>query len=275
MIRQLIADDFGDETIGEDLLPLLHGRFAAEVAAALVGCGYYRTDPDKIARILRCDPASGRVTLQDEGRERVGALAGAYVLHDESRRRNFDAALSPEQRVTREDTVLLAAFGYTGRVDHDDLHPLAEAIRQARAGPVTANNRQRALALAQKYDPLKLVERFCRQWIAHLDGAIPGDILIPLVKILRDTGRTAEALGKTDILLDPQASLTSSERQILFVQRAALWMDRFEQLYDRKLLERARRSAGQAWAIAQTDACSHVYLRLKKLENALDEDRSS
>lgn len=270
-----LADEFEDETVGEDLLPLLHGRFAAEVAAALVGCGYYRTDPDKIAHILRCDADSGRVTLQDEGRERVGALAGAYVLHDDSRRRIFDAALSPEQRVAREETALLAAFGYNGRVDHADLHPLAEAIRQARAGPVTANDRQRALALAQRYDALKLVERFCRQWIAHLDSTIPGDILIPLVKILRDTGRTAEALGKTDILLDRDSHLTTNERQILFVQRAALWMDRFEQVYDRKLLARARRSADRAWALVQSDACSFVYQRLRKLENSFDEDRSS
>lgn len=52
-------------------------------------------------------------------------------------------------------------------------------------------------------------------------------------------------------------------------------MDRFAQLSDRRLLERPRRSAGQAWAIAQTETCAHVYLRLKKLENAFDESRSS
>jgi hypothetical protein len=258
--------DFSDETIGDDLLPLLNADQGEAVVAALAGCAWYRDDPDDLWTIVECDRGKLRLVVRRGDATRLVALAGGYVLHGPAQRAIFEAALSPTVRLFRQDAATIAAFGYPGRVDHDDLGLLAEAIRQAKDGPMPSSvARAAVLALAGKYQPERMVERFCTTWLAHCEGPPPGDVLIALVTALRHSGRTAEALARTDVLLQNEHGLTDGEQAVLCTQRAALWLDRFEQTADAKMLDRAERSAARAWRIAPSDHCSLVYQRLERL----------
>ncbi len=62
---------------GEELSSVIRGANGAPVADALIGCRFYRDDPDDLATITQCDRGSGRLSLQSPvGATRVAGLAG-------------------------------------------------------------------------------------------------------------------------------------------------------------------------------------------------------
>jgi len=48
---------------GEDLASVIRGQNGVSVADALMGCSFYRDDPDDLATIAQCDRGSGRLSL--------------------------------------------------------------------------------------------------------------------------------------------------------------------------------------------------------------------
>ncbi len=121
----------------------------------------------------------------------------------------------------------------------------------------------------EKYGAHRPLLKLLRQW-GDLCGPadLPGDLVIQVTSTLRTVGYLREAIAQTDILLRRDHGLSPEQSQILFNQRAALWLDLYELGNDSKLLARARRAAGQSWAIGPSDHCSNVYEKIKRLETA-------
>ena len=255
------------ELAGEDILPLLVGTQAERVAEALCSCFYYRDDPDKPFEIVECDTETRQLVVRRDGQTRRVGFMGAYILHGKPQAEIFEQALSPEELAAREDKMEVAAFGFRGTVALADLGQLASALREARvAGMPSRTVRDRTLAMVEKYDG-NLIEKLCRLWLSRWDGPVPGDVAIARASALRHSGRTDDAIACTNILLMEKSGLSRLEERILLTQRAALWLDKFEYRDDPIFLDRAERSAKRSWRLGESEACSLVYQRLKKLRS--------
>lgn len=265
-----MEDDAAEEMTGEEILPLVLGPAGQAVAAALVGCHYYRDDPDHAEVIVSCEK-NGRLFLRgQDGRQRGAPLAAGFVLLTPGVRQVLDEALGPDLRREQQQRAFLSAFGLTARVEQQDLVRLCAAIEQARSGGMPdRDERVAVIAMVQKYGAGRQVEMLSKLWLGNGSPSLPGDVLIALVDALRHTGKIREALARTDVLLAPHMSVTRSEASVLFCQRAALWLDIYEHARDPDLLTRARQSAARSWAIAPSEPCSGVYRRLEKLESEL------
>ncbi|GIX15830.1 MAG: hypothetical protein KatS3mg119_0016 [Rhodothalassiaceae bacterium] len=262
------ADDDADDIPGEDILPLLRGPHGAAVAAALVGCRFYRDDPDCLWTIRHCDANAGRLSVSmPGGTSRNVALAAGCVLVSRALRRALDAAITPELRAAQDKRRAIAAYGFVRRVDERDLDDLYAAVCSARQGRVPPDHeRARYIGLAEKYGQPYNVIKPLSAWIDAAPGSCLPDLLIPLIRHLRHSGRTIEALKRTEQVLARGSELTDGERRVLLIQRAALLMDRFEQTGDRELLDEARRCADRSWAIEPGDHCRAIYRRLDSLK---------
>lgn len=263
------------ETAGEDIAPLLLGSSAPLIAATLVGCSYYRDDPDEPFEIIECDTDTRQLLVRRDGQTRRVGLMGAYILHGEAQAEAFEQALTPEGRAAREDRREVAAFGFRNAIALADLGQLASALREARAsGMPTRTVRDRILAIVEKYDK-RLIDKLCRLWLSGTEGPVPGDIAIARASALRHYGRTDDAIACTDVLLLNDRAFSRIEERILLTQRAALWLDKFEYRNDPIFLDRAERCAARSWSIEASEACSLVYQKLKKLRSEHRREQSS
>lgn len=260
--------DDDEEIAGEELALILRGPSGQVIADALVGCGFYRDDPNQPAQIVRCEAGSGRLSVQlASGQVRSQPIATGYVLVNPALRAALDQAITPGQREDQKLRAEVAAFGFVVRVESQDLQALAAGIRSAREGRIpSAEERRLIMLLAEKYGEPRTVARLTSGWIDADDAGFLPDVLIVLVSALRHSGRTPEALARTDVLAKPGRPMSESERRILFTERAAVLADRYEQTSDPSFLQEARKSANRSWAIGPSDHCSMVYQRLKSLE---------
>lgn len=248
---------------GEDLLPLLR-RDGGPLAGALIGAGFYVDDPDAPEPILSCDPARGTVRVASSGRPL--ALRHGYVLLTEGLRAAIAALRTPEDERGEREQQALAAFGFPTAVEAQDRPALLAAIAAAREFRTpTREDRFEGLRLARKYGSPREEARLVEAWLAGAGDPPPADLVIAGVRLLRDSGRIAEALARTDFLTCPADGLTDRERQILHLQRGGLLLDLFEVNPDPGLLEQAERCAARSWAIAPDEHGSALYQRLRKL----------
>jgi hypothetical protein len=253
---------------GEDLASVIRGQNGAPVADALMGCSFYRDDPDDLATIAQCDRGSGRLSLQfPTGATRVANLASGYVLLTPALRAALEAAITPAQREEKRARASITAYGFTGAIEQQDIDPLLSAIRSAQAGVVPQiDERRPALRLAEKYGAERVVAKLASAWVDADPAKVLPDVLITLLSALRHSGRSSEALARSEILRTPGLGLSPSEERVLFTERAALLADRYEQTRTPEFLAEARKAASRSWANGPSEHCSHVFERLKKLE---------
>lgn len=113
----------------------------------------------------------------------------------------------------------------------------------------------------------KIIEGW-RNLELNSNGYVDGDILIRLAYCWRHSGQIGRALeaSKPVVEYDKTVRITPAQKAVLATERAAALMDLFEIRRDQQLLSAARRCAGIAWAISQSQETSLVYERLKSLE---------
>lgn len=261
-----------DEFDGDQLARLVARQGGQNIAAALIGCNYYRTDPDALQLITGCDARTASVVVRTPaGRGRRAPLRGAYVIAPSVELARAIAASRTPADIEREEAEgRLAALGWTGRMQDDDLAVLSGAIKALEDGePLGRTARTDVLRRAEKYGQPRPLLKLLKLWAESYAEIVnvPGDILIGLAKALRHSGSTYEALRATDILQSKTSELSSSDRRILFTQRAAIWMDIYELTNEVAALQRARACAEKSWAIEGSDECNLVYKRLHKLEH--------
>jgi hypothetical protein len=218
--------------------------------------------------IEACDANSGRLTLRlASGATRLLQLSQGYVLLTPALREALAGGLTREMRDEKAKRAEVASFGFTTRIEKDDLDCLCEAVQSARSGRLPSpDERKRLLGAAEKYGPARPIMKLANAWLEAGMGEFLPDVLISLVAHLRHAGRTQEALDRTDVLLQRGLRMTDMERMILFTERAAICADRYEQTGDREHLREARRCANTSWANGPSDHCSMVYRRIEMLE---------
>lgn len=261
---------------GEDLARRLRRQGGAELAQALVGCAFYRDDPDAAATITACDPATGRITVrQAGGATQAFALATGYVLPDPRLAAVVGALVTPVEQAETALRQRIAAFGIRARIESDDLPALARVLDSATTHTLPyRDDRLAGLALMAKYGSAHDMARLTSAWLDAAGDAPPGEVLIENVAALRACGSLREALARTDVLRHQANGLDRNETSVLFTQRAAVLLDLHETRLDPDLLARARECASRSWAIAPSEECSMVYRRLAKLEAAQDSART-
>lgn len=248
---------------GEELLPLLR-RPGSPLAEALVGAGFYVDDPDAPLAIQSCDVARG--TVRTAAAPRPVALVRGYVILSEPLRATIAALRTPADEQDARERQALAAFGFHAAVEAQDRPALLAAIASARAFRTpTRDDRFEGLRLARKYGSAREEEKLVEAWLAGAGDPPPADLVIASVRMLRESGRIAEALARTDFLTRPADGLSARERQILHLQRGALLLDLYEVNPATDLLAQAERCAARSWAIAPDEDGSALYRRLRKL----------
>lgn len=211
---------------GEHLARLVRRSGGGAVRAALIGCGFYRTDPEAVDTIVSCDAAAMLVVRGAAGRERRAALGGGYVLCRDGRLiAAMEAATSEADRARLRDERTVAAFGISAKVEEEDAPVLAAAIEGALRGDRPPAARAQAIALARKYGTSRVTLKFVDAWITALGSPPPGDLVIERVSALRELGEVDQALAAAELVLRPSNRLSRSEQAVLFTQRAALWLD--------------------------------------------------
>ena len=253
---------------GEDLTFAIWGPNGAPVAEALIGCSFYRDDPDDLATITQCDRGSGRLSLQSPvGSIRVAGLASGYVLLTPALRAALEASTTPAQRAEKKARASIAAYGFTGAIEQQDIDPLLSAIHNAQQGVVPPiDERRQALRLAEKYGAERVVAKLATAWVDVDPARVLPDVLITLLPALRHSGRSSEALARSEVLRAPELRLLPADLRVLFTQRAALLCDGYERTGARELLIDARIAANRSRANGDSEHLIRVYQRIKKLE---------
>lgn len=253
---------------GEDLGPILRGTNGAHVAQALIGCSFYRDDPDDLATIIQCDRGSGRLSVKlANGSTRVAGLSSGYVLLTPTLRAVLHAAITPDQRAEKKARASIAAYGFVSPIEQQDIAPLLNAISSAQEGVVPpVEERRNALRLAEKYGAGRVVSKLAAAWVDADNSVLLPDVLIALLPALRHSGRSSEALARSEVLRAPGLRLSPSETRVLFTERAALLADEYERTGAHELLVDARKAANRSRANGDSEHLIHVYQRIKKLE---------
>ncbi|KPH65897.1 hypothetical protein ACLIMP_16000 [Novosphingobium aerophilum] len=257
-----------EDISGEELLPLLHRKGGPALVHALIGSEFYHEDPEDLATILSLDLRTRAVRLQfSDCRSSSLPLTSGYILLTPELTSAIDALRTPEDHALEAARRKIAAFGFRTSIGQDDIPGLLAAIEAAHAYRLPwRDERFEGIRLTRKYGSAQLEAKLIAAWLEGAGDPPPGDLVIAMVSALRETGRTTDALAHTDLLIRKANGLDHTEQCILFVQRGALWLDRFEQTREPEHIERARQCARRSWAIEPGEECSSLFNRLRKLE---------
>jgi hypothetical protein len=269
----MLTDEQEDET-GEEIVRALKSPNAAPVRAALIGCHFYTEDPDQAEEITVAPTDAPVLIVSRGGKERrlgYALLERGYVIpQGPDLRSALAAARSPRDERVRWATPILARerIKQTG-ISLDDRIALAEAIEDDRARTLPdAALRHRRYQLFRTYQLDRQGARMLEKWRAMLPAGSAEAVanLIELAASHRRAGQIEQALETTALVTERGAALAPSARAVLACERAAILLDLFERNRDPARLTEARRWAGLAWSIEQSEHISRVYQRLTSLE---------
>lgn len=240
----------------------------------LIGCHFYSDDPDQLERITDA-PADAPIlmTCRDGKTRRLpyGLLEQGYVIPGGPElRAALEAARTPwDEQMDRAAAILARERVNPAALAADDRLALAEAFEDARAGILPdAALRQRRYKLFRRYELYRQAIGVLEGWRTMLppDSSDEAIILVELVACCRHTGQVRRAFEMTDLLASRARTLAPGTRAVFASERAALLLDLFEHDHDPARLAEARRWAGIAWSIDQSEYVSMIYKRLTSLE---------
>ena len=268
-----MTDSYEDE-LGEHVARALRSALAAEVRSALIGCHFYLDDPDDLEPVTDA-PADAAIliTLRNGKTRRLpyGALEQGYIVpNGPGLRAALQAARTPrEEQLDRAAAILASARVNPAALAADDRLALAEAFEDARAGVLPdAALRQQRYTLLRRYDLYRQGAGILEGWRAMLpsDSSDEATVIIELAACYRHSGEIRQAFETTELLAGRARTLPPGTRAVFASERAAILLDLFERNHDPARLVEARRWAGIAWSIEQSDYVSMVYKRLTALE---------
>jgi len=269
----MTADDYQDET-GEEIVRTLRSAAAEAVRKALVGCRFYRDDPEDSVEIIAV-PAEERVLIaRHEGLERRLPHAlfeqGYVIPAGPGLRAALAAARTPEDERQDRAAIILARHRIKASAfSVDDRLMLAEAFDTTEANMLPgAARRLRSYQLLRDGGFHRQAIPLLQRWIEMLplDGPEAVTTLIELAACYRHSGQIERALGITGRLAGRARAMRPGTRAVFACEHAAILMDMFERDGDRRRLAEARQWAGVAWRLDPSDYASQLYQRLKSLE---------
>lgn len=263
-------------------------KTAHDVAAALIGCTYYLDDPDVIWEISGVEWPGPVFATQGPVRQQpltVPRFARGYIveIRKESRLAPLIARATPPHIAAAEDARrLLAKAGiHHPTISNDDALQLADALASDDGQSTPAMKIRTLIAtLLRRYELDRPYIGIAARWLEESRSRgehPPIDVTIQLISAYRKLRDYAAALQCTDVVVAPDAAdrISSTQRAILFTQRAAIHLDFYDYGRDEARLKSARKCASTAWAIEPSDQCSAVYGRLKLAEEGLQEERAN
>lgn len=263
-----------DEQPGEAVMRALRSPEAGGVRHALIGCRFYRDDPDTALEIVAAPAGEPVIVLrQGNGDRRLpyGALAQGYVL---DARGDLGSAIavtrSPrDDALDRAERVIGGHGVKPGTIGREHWLELAAIFEADAAGILPPYDiRDERYRLLRRYDLARHGADVLQRWrsllpVDDIDGAT--QIAIGLAWCHRHAGQTQAALAATDILTTHRARLKPSGAAVLACERAAILLDLYERDGDHRRLAKARRWVDQSYAYNQNDHAGQVYNRLRSL----------
>ncbi|MFT3966122.1 MAG: hypothetical protein QM690_09595 [Sphingobium sp.] len=268
-----MTDSYDDE-LGEQIVRALRSAGAVAVRSALIGCHFYHDDPDDVELITDAPSDAAILIAIRNGKTRrlpYGALEQGYIIpNGPELRAALQAARTPrEEELDRAAAILASERVNSAALAADDRLALAEAFEDARAGVLPdAAMRQNRYKLLRRYELYRQGVGILEGWRAMLpqDSGDQATILIELAACYRYSGEIRRAFEVTDLLAGRVRTLTPGARAVFASERAAILLDLFERDHDPARLVEARRWAGVAWSIDQSEYVSMIYKRLTSLE---------
>jgi hypothetical protein len=272
----------------EVALALQNMGTAEAMAAALPGCSFYLDDPDETFEIITVDRAGGRIELQRGARGKrltIAALARGYVI--ESRDPSVISALTTQAKpphiiAAEEARLRLQRAGIrAAAVSNEDAPEIDQAVADYQAGKLPSwSERRRITELLFRYELHDPFIQLAEAWLgmAHDAGEkVLGDVLIQVVDAYRKKGDGEAVLYWTSSVDLPRnlAPLPPTQMSILNVQRGATLLDLYDRDGDPAKLKAARLCANRSWAIGPSEHCSALFARIKRLEDALTDEKAA
>jgi hypothetical protein len=261
-------------------LALQNSATAAAVAEALIGCAWYRDDPDDLARITAADSPTGPFQLQAARGPRaltLAELARGYIVdtRDSSPLAPLlEAAMPAHIKAADEARRMLAKRGISHpKLTHDDAVKLADLLSAEEEHFIPPWELRREIAdRFDRYDLHRPYIELAKGWIRvadTLNKPWPWDALIQMVSAYRALRDYENALTCTEVAIERGSGerIPPGQLSILCNQRAATCLDLYERSRNVELLKDGRACANRSWAIEPSEACSNVYERLKRFEN--------
>ncbi|KPF64275.1 hypothetical protein [Porphyrobacter sp. AAP60] len=268
-MKETGSDGLGDceEISGEAVASWLSEEIGAELADALVGCRFYRQDPEDPVTILHCDRDSHLLTVRDtSGRRRNFALNGGFVYFDPRLAPVFQKKQNLRAESERQRREIIAAFGFAGEINSWDLDTLIDAIASTKdEDPPHLERRRNLVSVISRYDRAEALAKIMGNWADAAYPKILVDVLINLVPALRKAGLHKEAIFRTDFLHDRSYDLSVEERKILLTTRAAACLDQFEENHDQTALDKAAWCINECEGMTPSEHLSNVQRRLNRL----------
>jgi len=268
-----LTDTYDDEA-GEQVTRALRSSAAAPVRSALVGCHFYSADPEQ-AELIADAPSDAPIliTYRDGSTRRLpyGLLEQGYVIpNGPDLRAALAAARTPrDEQMDQAAAILARERVNVTAVAADDRLALAAAFQEARAGVLpSATLRRQRYQLLRDYELYRQAARILEGWRTMLpsESTEEATILIELAACYRHMGQVKLAFETTELLASRAKTLAPGAKAVFASERAAILLDLFERDRDPARLVEARRWAGVAWSIDQSEYVSMVYKRLTTLE---------
>ncbi len=258
-----------DEHSGDAVARALRSPQASGVRQALVGCRFYRDDPDASHEIVAAPDGEFVIVLhQADGDRRLsyGALAQGYVVDVRgdlgpaiaATRSERDDALDRAERVIGRYGVKPATIG------REHWIALAAMFDADAAGVLPPYDvRDERYRLLSRYDLARHGAAILERWRSLLpaddiDGTT--QVAIGLAWCHRHAGQ-----AHTDILTTERGRLKPSTVAVLACERAAILLDLYEGDGDPQRLVEARRWVDRSYAINRNEHAGQVYNRLRSL----------
>lgn len=258
------------ERDGEELARLMIRTNDTTLASALIGCEFYKDDPEALFRITQCDPSSGVLTVTDSGRPRKMSLSSGYVtcsgnLLDIA----IKKALRPRDRLVIQARTTAATYGLQRFISEDDLLLFHELVTRQTAGEMPRESERRTiLEIMQRHARSeRQVLKVTSSWLESCEGHVPADVLIAHATLLRALGDLEAVVVQTNCLTARHSYSRSQEATLLTI-RAASMADLFERHQLQVYLDRAFAGAKRAWGFTGggNEHLKALFGRLRSLE---------
>ena len=263
-----------DEQPGEVVVRALRSSQAGGVRRALVGCQFYRDDPEASHEIVAVPIDEPVIVIrQADGERRLAyaALAQGFVIdHGGELGPAVTASRSARDEALDRAEVIIGRYGVKpSSIGREHWIALADIFESDAAGVLPLYGaRDESYRLLKRHDLARHGAGILERWRSMLpaediDGAT--QVAIGLAWCHRHSGQPQAALAVTDILTAPHARLKPSAAAVLACERAAILLDLYERDGNPQRLAEARKWADRSYAYNQNDHARQVYNRLKSL----------
>lgn len=228
-----MAVDYYEDETGEEIGRALRSARAGPVRNALVGCRFYRDDPDDTVEIIAVPVEERVLVTRREDREHRLPFAlfeqGYVIPSGPGLRAALDAARTPEDERLDQAAIILARHRIKpASLSIGDRLALAEAFEITDGDALPDKElRLRSYQLLRDHGFYRQAVPLLQRWSDLLPASGPEAVttLIELAACYRHSGQIEHALGTTGRLAGQAGTMQPATKAVFACEHAAILMD--------------------------------------------------